>query len=253
MAFNWRADGGPTLNVGFLALWFPGGSGPVLLRNLHDSFVIFQRGLDPLSPSGSAHVYPVQLVESNCCMSWNSWPIVSWTRWSISPLFQVGGGLLLNFYSHIQHFWFSRRSGPLPPFPSGFVHVTCFYGCLCFSKDISSTYTEQKWTSYTTIFYFCDKVLDKKYLLKLNNVSQTSSKRFVETASICLFWCLNDVPFCVLSFINWILQLRMAGHVCMQEKELGWEQSPAGRRRRLVNAIDYNCLFLIIQKVLYPF
>ena len=155
--------------------------------------------------------------------------------------------------SHIQHFWFSRRSGPLPPLPSGFAHVTCFYGCLCFSKDISSTYTEQKWKSYTTIFYFCDEVLDKKYLLKLNNVSQTSSKRFVETASICLFWCLNDVPFCVLSFINWILQLRMAGHVCMQEKELGWEQSPAGRRRRLVNAIDYNCLFLIIQKVLYPF
>ena len=33
---------------------------------------------------------------------------------------------------------------------------------------------------------FCLKVLDKDYLLKLNNVSQTSSKRFVETPPICL-------------------------------------------------------------------
>ena len=30
------------------------------------------------------------------------------------------------------------------------------------------------------------KVLDKKYLLKLNNVAQTFSKRFVETQLICL-------------------------------------------------------------------
>ena len=33
---------------------------------------------------------------------------------------------------------------------------------------------------------FQEKVLDKKYLLKLNNVAQTSSKRFVETPPICL-------------------------------------------------------------------
>ena len=31
-----------------------------------------------------------------------------------------------------------------------------------------------------------EKVLDKKYLLKLNSVAQTSSKRFVETPQICL-------------------------------------------------------------------
>ena len=30
-------------------------------------------------------------------------------------------------------------------------------------------------------FIFCEKVLDEKYLIKLNNVFQTSSKRFVET------------------------------------------------------------------------
>ena len=36
-------------------------------------------------------------------------------------------------------------------------------------------------------FKFCEKVLDEKYLLKINNVFQTSSKRFVETPPICLF------------------------------------------------------------------
>ena len=35
-------------------------------------------------------------------------------------------------------------------------------------------------------FIFSEKVLDEKYLLKLN-VFKTSSKRFVETPPICLF------------------------------------------------------------------
>ena len=39
-------------------------------------------------------------------------------------------------------------------------------------------------TLQLSIFY--EKVLDKKYLLKLINVAQTSSKRFVETTPICL-------------------------------------------------------------------
>ena len=51
-------------------------------------------------------------------------------------------------------------------------------------------------------FIFCEKVLDKKFLLKLYDVSQTSSKRFVEPSSICIFLCLRYVPFCVLSFIH---------------------------------------------------
>ena len=42
-------------------------------------------------------------------------------------------------------------------------------------------------------FTFYEKVLDKAYLLKLNNDSQTSSKWFVETSSICLFWCLHEL------------------------------------------------------------
>ena len=33
MAFLWRADDGPTLNAGLVALWFLRGPGPVLLRN----------------------------------------------------------------------------------------------------------------------------------------------------------------------------------------------------------------------------
>ena len=42
---------------------------------------------------------------------------------------------------------------------------------------------------------FCEKVFDEKYLLKLNNVFQTSSKWFVEFPPICLFWSLSYVPF----------------------------------------------------------
>ena len=33
---------------------------------------------------------------------------------------------------------------------------------------------------------FCEKVLDKKYLLKVNNVSQIASERFVDTPPNCL-------------------------------------------------------------------
>ena len=39
-------------------------------------------------------------------------------------------------------------------------------------------------TLQLSIFY--EKVFDKKYLLKLNNVAQISSKRFVEIPPICL-------------------------------------------------------------------
>ena len=39
--------------------------------------------------------------------------------------------------------------------------------------------------------------LEEKYLLKLNNVFQTSSKRFVETPPFVSFDVVNYVPFCV--------------------------------------------------------
>ena len=40
-------------------------------------------------------------------------------------------------------------------------------------------------TLQLSISYY-EKVLDKKYLQKLNNVAKTSSKRFVEPTPICL-------------------------------------------------------------------
>ena len=36
-------------------------------------------------------------------------------------------------------------------------------------------------------FIICEKVLDEKYLLKLNTFLQASSKRFIETPPISLF------------------------------------------------------------------
>ena len=47
------------------------------------------------------------------------------------------------------------------------------------------------------LYIFYEKVLDKKYLLKLKNVAQTSSKRFVETPPICLVWCMSYAPLSV--------------------------------------------------------
>ena len=56
MVFRWRADGGPTVNAGLVALWFYRASGPVLLRN--PIFCNFSGGggLVPCPPtSGSAN------------------------------------------------------------------------------------------------------------------------------------------------------------------------------------------------------
>ena len=55
MAFRWRADDGPTLNAGLVALRFFRGSAPVLLRN--PIFLLLFRGSEPPvpPPSGSAH------------------------------------------------------------------------------------------------------------------------------------------------------------------------------------------------------
>ena len=48
-----------------------------------------------------------------------------------------------------------------------------------------------------------------------NRVSQTSSKRFVETPSICLFWWLGYVPFSVLRFLStlWPILEDIAHHI----------------------------------------
>ena len=54
-----------------------------------------------------------------------------------------------------------------------------FFCCSVYILNKSENATLQ-----LSIFY--EKVLDKRYLLKLNNVAQTSSKRFVETPPIRL-------------------------------------------------------------------
>ena len=83
-------------------------------------------------------------------------------------------------------------------------------------------YNAQKRKRNTTIVtcMFCEKVLDKTYLLKLNNVSQTSSKRFVETPSICLF--LMSVFCSFLCFKLYLLNLAIISHaqkrlLCLSE------------------------------------
>ena len=55
---RWRADGGPTLNAGLVALWFYRGSGPVSIAKKPYIFVIFFQGgrSGPRPPSGSTHV-----------------------------------------------------------------------------------------------------------------------------------------------------------------------------------------------------
>ena len=45
-------------------------------------------------------------------------------------------------------------------------------------------YSEQKCKRYTTIFYILWESIGQKYLPMLNNVSQISSKRFVEIPPI---------------------------------------------------------------------
>ena len=70
--------------------------------------------------------------------------------------------------------------------------------------DFASLNRAKREKNYTATFYFCDKVLDKS-LKCFPDIQQ----RFVETPSICLFWCLGNVPFSVLSFIHWILQMHI--------------------------------------------
>ena len=54
MAFWWRADDGPTLNVGLVAATFQGIQTCIARKPY--IFVIFQRGSGPpVHPSGSAH------------------------------------------------------------------------------------------------------------------------------------------------------------------------------------------------------
>ena len=61
------------------------------------------------------------------------------------------------------------------------------YGAVLYMYD--ALYATLNKSEKATLQYsiFSEKILDKKYLLKLNNVFQTSSKRFIETPTMCLF------------------------------------------------------------------
>ena len=62
MAFRCRADGGPTLNAGLVALWFYWGYGPVLLRNrIFCDFTGGVRTPSPPTPCAFAHIIAVNL------------------------------------------------------------------------------------------------------------------------------------------------------------------------------------------------
>ena len=72
MAFRWRADGGPTLNVGLVAFWYCRGSVPVLLRNsiFCDFSVCWGRYGPPVPQSGSTHFIVSSggpRLELDCC------------------------------------------------------------------------------------------------------------------------------------------------------------------------------------------
>ena len=93
MAFRWRADDGPTLNAGLVALWFFRGSGPVLLRN--PIFLWFFRGRllpPPPPPSGPAHVGSVIR-----CMIGNH----------VLPL-RSSGAVKLDFQPYIRKFYLPK-------------------------------------------------------------------------------------------------------------------------------------------------
>ena len=78
----------------------------------------------------------------------------------------------------------------------GFMRLAKIQLELKLQKCIRMLNKSEDTTLQLSIFY--EKVLDKKYLPKLNNVAQTSSKRFVETPLIsrlmyelCSFKCLK--------------------------------------------------------------
>ena len=79
-------------------------------------------------------------------------------------------------------------------------------------------------TLHYNILYFCENVLDEKYLLKINNVFQKSSKRFVEAPPICLLMfelcsllCLKlySLNFAIAHAQKKIVMLIRIRHTCV--------------------------------------
>ena len=71
-------------------------------------------------------------------------------------------------------------------------------------------------------FIFCKKALDEKYLLKLNNVFKTSSKRFVKAPQfvsfdVCSFFVFKALvtEFCNCACANKVISLIRIRHTCV--------------------------------------
>ena len=79
----------------------------------------------------------------------------------------------------------------------GIIRLTSHYSQCLNSQQLFNYIPNKSENATLQLSIFCEKVLDKKYLLRLYNVSLTSSKWFVETSPICLFWCLSYAPLSV--------------------------------------------------------
>ena len=114
-------------------------------------------------------------------------------------------------------------------------YVTCVHiHVLCMQKHLDECMV-LGWLCFFSIFYdfesilnksvnatlqyfiFCEKVLDKKYLLMLNNVSQTSSKRFVEIPPICPFLVSALFSFLCFKLYSLNFVIAHAQKCCLSE------------------------------------
>ena len=91
---------------------------------------------------------------------------------------------------------------------------------------------------------FREKVFNKKHLLKLNNVFQTSSKLFVEIPPICLFLWLSYVSFvfkalftdlCNCSYAKYIVTLIRICHTWVAFKHKKTDLSLEKAQKSVLN------------------
>ena len=96
--------------------------------------------------------------------------------------------LLIQWYDLIHSTWYST------PLQVTITIMWIHYIYIHPTISIQNKYTEQKWKRYSPIIFILWESIGQKNLLKLNNVAQTFSKRFVKTPPICLVWCMSYAP-----------------------------------------------------------
>ena len=75
----------------------------------------------------------------------------------------------------------------LKTYISSHLFAILIYAAVLYMYDAHYAILNKSENATLQYLIFCEKLLDEKYLLKLNNVFQTSCKRFVETPPVCLF------------------------------------------------------------------